>query len=135
MLCVIAHFLFFLMMIVYFHDFSLWQKIVIGVIYSFSISWHVNSVSHNFIHNAYFKSPLLNRLFSLLESVTMGFSQTMYDYVHRQHNIGNNDRKASNGDTIDWISIYRHGHDGQPEHPFKYALFGYFRDDPRGFTA
>jgi len=73
------HFAFFLWMITNFHSLLLWQKLLVGVIYAFSISWNVNSVSHNFIHNAYFKSSLLNRLFSLMESVTMGFSQTMYD--------------------------------------------------------
>lgn len=125
------HFLFFAWMISSFHSLALWQKCVVGLIYAFSISWNVNSVSHNFIHNAYFKSTLLNRLFSLMESVTMGLSQTMYDYVHRQHHIGNNDRKGADGETIDWISIYRHGEHGQAEHPLKYSLLSYFRDDPK----
>src|SRR5580693_9137009 len=42
---------------------------VLGIMYSFSISWNINGISHNFIHNRYFNSAVLNRIFSLLESV------------------------------------------------------------------
>ena len=34
------------------------------------------------------------------------------------------------GETIDWLSIYRHGHDGEAENIWSYVLFSYFRDDP-----
>lgn len=126
-----AHFAYLIGMLVMFPYLPWWANAILGLIYSLSISWNINGVSHNFIHNAYFKSFVLNRAFSLLESVTMGFSQTMYDYVHRQHHIGNNDRLNKDGDTVDWISIYRHGKNGEPEHPVKYALLSYFRDDPQ----
>src|SRR5205823_13619709 len=43
----------------------LWAMLILGFIYSVSISWNINGVSHNFIHNLYFRSPLLNRLFSI----------------------------------------------------------------------
>src|SRR5580698_2995046 len=71
---------------------------VMGIIYSFSISWNINGISHNFI---------LNRIFSLLESVDCCFSQILYDYIHRRHHMGNSDKPGETGDTIDWISIYR----------------------------
>ena len=125
------HFCFLVIMLVFFKLLPLWANLLLGLIYALSISWNVNGVSHNFIHNAYFKSFTLNRLFSLLESITMGFSQTMYDYVHRQHHIGNNDRLNADGDTTDWISIYRHGKNGEPEHALKYAFLSFFRDDPK----
>jgi len=32
----------------------------------------------------------------------------MYDAVHMQHHKGNSDRQDEKGDTIDWLSIYRH---------------------------
>ena len=86
----------------------------------------MNSVSHNFIHNAYFNSNMFNRAFSLLESITMGFSQTMYDHVQRQHHIGNNDRIGENGETVDWISFYQHGKNGEPEHVLKYSFLSFF---------
>ena len=65
----------------------------LGLLYAFCINANINGISHNFIHNPYFRSPLLNRLFSLLESVTCCFSQTYYDVVHMQHHKGNSDRQ------------------------------------------
>src|SRR5947199_4372478 len=67
----------------------LWVMLILGFIYSVSISWNINSISHNFIHNPYFRSPLLNRLFSILESITVGFSQIFYECIHIQHHKAN----------------------------------------------
>ena len=130
-----VHFAYLIGMLAIFRALPWWGNMLTGLFYAFSISWNINSVSHNFIHNAYFKSSMLNRMFSLLESITMGFSQTMYDYVHRQHHIGNNDRANDNGETVDWISIYQHGKNGQPESALKYAFLSFFRDDPKRIVA
>ena len=79
-----------------------------------------------------FNSNMFNRAFSLLESITTGFSQTMYDHVHRQHHIGNNDRigengeNGENGETVDWISFCQHGKNGEPEHVLKYSFLSFF---------
>src|ERR1700677_1098439 len=105
--------------------------IAMGIIYSFSISWNINGISHNFIHNRYFNSSFLNRCFSLLESVDCCFSQIMYDYIHRRHHMGNSDKAAPGEDTIDWISIYRHGHDGHAENVWKFMFLSFFREDPK----
>jgi hypothetical protein len=48
-----------------------------------------------------------------------------------QHHKGNADRPDEHGDTIDWISIYKHGHDGEAEHPLKYTFGSFFREDPK----
>ena len=130
-----VHFAYLIGMLALFRALPWWGNLITGLFYAFSISWNINSVSHNFIHNAYFKSSVLNRMFSLLESITMGFSQTMYDHVNRQHHIGNNDRKNENGETIDWISIYQHGKNGQPESALKYSFLSFFRDDPKRIVA
>src|SRR6186997_331466 len=53
----------------------LWVMLILGLIYSVSISWNINGIAHNFIHNPYFRAPFLNRLFSILESISVGFSQ------------------------------------------------------------
>src|SRR3954463_15136882 len=111
----------------------LWVMLILGFIYSISISWNINGISHNFIHNPYFRSPLLNRLFSIMESVTVGFGQIFYECIHMQHHKGNADRPDEHGDTIDWISIYKHGHDGEAEHPLKYTFVSFFREDPKTF--
>ena len=68
---------------------QLWVMLILGFIYSISISWNINGISHNFIHNPYFRSPLLNRLFSILESITVGFSQIFYECIHMQHHKAN----------------------------------------------
>ena len=108
-----------------------WLLVPLGLLYSVSISWNINGIAHNFIHNPYFTSPLLNRALSWLLSVTMGFSQQFYDLVHHRHHQGNSDRPGEDGDTVDWLSIYRHGHDGQPESPWTYTFCSFFRDDPK----
>ena len=105
--------------------------LILGFIYSVSISWNINGISHNFIHNPYFRSPLLNRLFSMLESVTIGFSQVFYDCIHMQHHKGNSDRPDETGQTTDWISIYKHGHDGEAESALSYTFLSFFREDPK----
>lgn len=102
----------------------------IGFVYALSLAWNINSVSHNFIHNPYFRSDALNRAFSLLLSVTNGFSQTMYHWVHMRHHSGNMDRPDARGETVDPISIYRHGRGGRPENVWAYAFLSFFRDDP-----
>jgi fatty acid desaturase len=104
---------------------------VMGIVYSFSISWNINGISHNFIHNRYFNSALLNRCFSLLESVDCCFSQVLYDYIHRRHHMGNSDKPGESGDTIDWISIYRHGHEGHAENVWTFTFLSFFREDPK----
>jgi fatty acid desaturase len=81
-LAAVCHCVYFFGMFYLFTRVPLWVMLILGFIYSVSISWNINGVSHNFIHNPYFRSPLLNRLFSVLESVTVGFSQVFYDCIH-----------------------------------------------------
>ena len=45
----------------------LWVMLILGFLYSLMINANVNGVSHNFIHNPFFRSNLLNRLFSIVE--------------------------------------------------------------------
>jgi fatty acid desaturase len=104
--------------------------LVMGIVYAFSISWNINGISHNFIHNRYFNSSVLNRLFSLLESFDCQFSQVIYDYVHRRHHIGNSDKPDEDHTTIDWLSIYQHGHEGHAENLWRYTFGSFFRDKP-----
>lgn len=108
----------------------LWLMLILGFVYSLMINANINGVGHNFIHNPFFRSSLLNRLFALVQSVACCFSQTYYDAVHMQHHKGNADRPDENGETIDWISIYKHGHDGEAENPWSYVFLSFFRDNP-----
>src|SRR5437763_4645878 len=83
----------------------LWLTLILGFVYALMINANINGVGHNFIHNPFFRAPLLNRLFSLCNSMACCFSQTYYDVVHMQHHRGNADRPDDNGKTVDWISI------------------------------
>lgn len=108
----------------------LWIMLILGFVYALMVNANINGVAHNFIHNPFFRSDLLNRLFGVVESVACCFSQTYYDVVHMQHHKGNSDRPDEHGETIDWLSIYRHGHDGEPENPWSYVFLSFFRDNP-----
>jgi fatty acid desaturase len=127
----VAHFAYVLFLFFAFPHLSWWALIPLGLIFSVSISWNINGVSHNFLHNRFFRWGWLNRLFSLMESLTCGFSQVFYESVHRRHHMGNADRPDEHGETVDPLSIYKHGHDGHPENPWTYVFFSYFRDDPK----
>jgi fatty acid desaturase len=127
----IAHSGYFSGMFFLFWRLPLWAMLPLGLIYSISISWNINGISHNFIHNPYFRSPLLNRLFSILESITVGFSQIFYECIHMQHHKGNSDRPDDRCSTVDWISIYKHGDHGEAEHPLRYTFLSFFREDPK----
>ena len=131
MLCAIAHAAYVVFLFVIFPRAPWWLLLPLGFAYSVSISWNINGIAHNFIHNPYFTSKPLNRAFSWLLSVTMGFSQQFYDLVHHRHHQGNSDRPGADGDTVDWLSIYRHGRNGEPESAWSYTFFGFFRDDPK----
>ena len=107
----------------------LWVMLILGSIYSLMVNANINGVGHNFIHNPFFRSHLLNRLFGVTQSIACCFSQTYYDAVHMQHHKGNADRPDDKGETVDWISIYKHGHDGEAENPWSYVFLSFFRDD------
>ena len=100
------------------------------------INANINGVGHNFIHNPFFRSPLLEPpLLGITQSIACCFSQTYYDVVHMQHHKGNSDRQDENGDTIDWLSIYRHGHDDEPENPWRYVFLSYLPRRSDGHCA
>jgi len=106
------HLTYFLGLVFLYPHAPLWVMLILGFIYSLMVNANINGVGHNFIHNPFFRSKLLNRLFGITQSIACCFSQTMYNAVHMQHHKGNSDRQDENGDTVDWLSIYRHGHDG-----------------------
>jgi fatty acid desaturase len=108
-----------------------WANVLAGLGYAVSISWNINGISHNFLHNPYFRWAPLNRLFSIVESLACGFSQTFYTCVHMKHHVGNSDLPDEKGETVDWLSIYRHGDSGLPENVWSYTFLSFFRDDPK----
>ena len=124
------HLAFFLALFFLYPHTPLWIMLLLGFVYALMVNANINGVAHNFIHNPFFRRPLLNRLFSVSQSIACCFSQTYYDAVHMQHHKGNSDRQDENGETIDWLSIYRHGHDGEAENPWSYVFLSVFRENP-----
>ena len=132
----VVHFAFVVGLVLSFDALPWWAFAILATVYAVSISWNINSIAHNQIHNPYFVSAALNRAFSMLLSLTLGFTQTDYHYVHLRHHAGNSDRPGPDGETIDPLSIYRRGDDGQPENVWAYTFLSYFRDAPtRDFSS
>src|SRR5260370_25654776 len=71
---------------------SLWVILILGFVYSLMVTANINGIGHNFIHNPFFRSTLLNRLFGVTQPTACCFSQTYYDALHMQHHNGNADR-------------------------------------------
>jgi fatty acid desaturase len=124
------HVTYFLALFFFFPRTPLWLMLILGFVYALMMNANINGIGHNFIHNPFFRWPLLNRLFAVIESIACCHSQTYYDAVHMQHHKGNADRPDEHGETVDWISIYRHGHDGEAENPWSYVFLSVFRDNP-----
>ncbi len=100
-----------------------------AVAYALSIGWNEDSVSHNFIHNPFFKSKLANRITEFALTLENGIPQTMYAYVHMLHHAGNSDYPDAEGRTRDPISVYLHGADRRAEPPIPYVFMQFWRDD------
>ncbi|HEV3235931.1 MAG TPA: fatty acid desaturase [Gemmataceae bacterium] len=104
-----------------------WVLTLAFVAIAWSYCWNMQCISHNFIHNPYFKNDWLNRAFGVLESLALGVPHVLYHHYHMNHHFGDNDRKGPDGTTRDWSSIYRHGQGDQPEAFWRYCLVSFFR--------
>lgn len=108
-----------------------WQETpAIGRIAGFALLvfmtvYNIIVVSHLFTHAAWFNSPLLNRLVSMLNSVNIGQSVQTYQLTHvRNHHRYNNDQPGADGQTKDSSSTYRGGVGGEHVSVFRYSLPG-----------
>lgn len=107
-----------------------WSARIAGAcLYALAIGWNLDSVSHNFIHNPFFRSKLLNRITEFALTFELGTPQTMYRFVHMRHHAGNSDRPGPDGETVDPISIYKYGADGKAEPMLSYVFLQFWRDD------
>ena len=110
-------------------DLSWAERILGAMLYGLAIGWSLDSIAHNFIHNPFFKWRPLNRLVAYCLTLANGVPQTMYAYVHMRHHAGNSDRKGADGKTVDPISLYQYGADGNPEDVLPYVFLQFWRDD------
>lgn len=87
--------------------------------------YNIIVVSHLFTHTPWFRSPWLNRLASMLNTINIGQSVQAYELTHvRNHHRYNNDQPRSDGKTLDLSSTFRDGTDGQHASLFRYAFPG-----------
>src|SRR5436853_6633163 len=63
------HLAYFLAMYLLFPYTPLWVMLIIGFVYALMINANINGVAHNFIHNPFFRSNWMNRLFWFIDSV------------------------------------------------------------------
>lgn len=92
------------------------------------LSWYNPMVStHNFLHTPWFKSELINRLYTALNSINLGLPQILYHYHHLNHHQYSNDRKGPDGLTKDFSSTFAYGKQGQPENVILYSALSLFR--------
>lgn len=94
---------------------------------AYSYLWNLQCISHNFIHNPFFRSVWLNRAYSVLETIALGVPHVLYHHYHMNHHFGDNDAKGPDGTTKDWSSIYRHAPGPGPEPFWRYVLLGFWR--------
>lgn len=91
----------------------------------FMITYNIIIVSHLFTHTPWFVSKYLNRLVSMLNTVNIGQSVTIYYLKHiKNHHKHNNDQKDINGKTKDLSSTFQNGKNNQHESLFRYAFLG-----------
>ena len=87
--------------------------------------YNIIVVSHLFTHTPWFRSPLLNRIVSMLNSINIGQSVQAYELWHvRNHHRYNNDQQRADGKTQDLSSTYSGGIEGGHVSVFRYAVFG-----------
>ncbi|MES2207593.1 MAG: fatty acid desaturase [Pseudomonadota bacterium] len=125
----IVLFLFHVFLIYYFNERAIFFSLILGCIYSVILAWNINVGVHNFTHLPYFKKNILNRIYSVIQSINVGFSVAYFKYSHREHHSGNNDKVNAAGNTKDPLSFYKYSKNGNPENPLKYALYSFFRSD------
>jgi fatty acid desaturase len=106
-----------------------WALLPLGALIIFLCCTNFQSLAHNHIHNPIFKSEVLNRVFSVLDTIPLGMPYTLYRFHHLNHHAYTSDL-PENGVTKDLSSIYRYSRvHGKPEHIVPYSILSPLRAD------
>ena len=110
---------------------SLVASVLIGLFCSVLNCLNYMSIAHSFIHHPFFSSRALNKVYSVVISVSLQAPLTLYRAHHLEHHRHNNDRPDPlTGRTKDGSSTFRYGRPrGAEEHVLSYALIGPLRVD------
>ena len=90
-LCGVLQVAFLLWTFLAFEWLPLWAIIPAFLVVAMAYCWNLQCISHNFIHNPYFSSAWLNRLYGVLESLAIGMPHLLYHHYHLNHHAGDND--------------------------------------------
>ena len=103
----------------------------LGALIVFLNCTNYQCVAHNFLHNPFFQSSLLNNLFSIVNSIALGLPQTLYKYHHLNHHQFNNDAQDPVSKTTqDRSSTFRFSRrPDREEHIVSYSTLGPFRTE------
>lgn len=115
--------------VVYFNHISISLLIVLAATQIILICTNFQCIAHNFIHNPFFKSPLLNGIFSISNTLSLGMPQSTYKVHHTNHHTYNNDNWDGEKPPLDKSSIFYFGKDKRPEGAIAYSFLSYFRLD------
>jgi len=111
-----------------FNELSFLALLTIGCVQASLYAMNYQCTAHNFLHNPFFTSNLTNRVFSVMNTISLGSSQTMYKYYHYNHHRYDNDIPTVYGETKDRTSTYRWSKNiGEEESLWTYALLGIVR--------
>ncbi len=60
----------------------LWVMLILGFTYSLMVNANINGIGHNFIHNPFFRSKILNRLFGVTVHRVLFFADLLQRSAH-----------------------------------------------------
>ncbi|MEM8730221.1 MAG: fatty acid desaturase [Pseudomonadota bacterium] len=107
-----------------------WVSLLLFLFMCFVICTNYQCVGHNFVHNEFFNSSILNTLFSMMNSMALGFPQTIFNQHHMNHHRFNNAPFARDGSPGDLSSLQRYSDGPGVDEPFlKYCLLSPLRAD------
>lgn len=106
-------------------NYSLLEQSGSFILLVFMMTYNIIVISHLFTHTPWFKTPLLNCLTSMLNSINAGQSVQIYQLKHvRNHHRYNNDQKGVDNKTKDWSSTFQEGENNEHATLFRYAFIG-----------
>jgi fatty acid desaturase len=116
--------------IIQFQELSVITLIMLSLLIIFLNCTNYQCIAHNFIHNPFFRSPTLNFIFSVFNTLPLGVPQSLYRVHHLLHHRYNNGppTPGNGNDCGDPSSIYQYASiSGCPEHIASYAFRGPLR--------
>jgi fatty acid desaturase len=114
------------------HDRTAWELFALWPACVFLAWYNPIIATHNFIHTPYFRSDIMNRAYTAVNSITLVTPYTLYRFQHFNHHRHENDRRDTDGSTRDHSSTFAWGKDGNHENVVKYCVFQLFRRGTSG---